>query len=366
MAEIAKIIKKAVEEQGVIPFKEFMRLALYCPDYGYYEQAEGQIGSGGDYYTNVSIGSLFGELLAFQFARWLDKLPGPVQLVEAGAHDGRLARDILCWLATHEPGLFERAEYWIIEPSLRREGWQKQALKEFAPKVRWFESITQLPDPVSGVTFSNELLDAFPVHRLGWDAQMKRWFEWGVALDADGTLVWRKIPRQPDYFARELRQAALETPAELAAVLPDEFTIELCTEAAAWWQQAASCLEEGKLLTVDYGLSAEQLLAPSRAAGTLRAYRGHTLNKNLLADPGGQDLTGHVNFTQLQRAGEAAGLTTEALLTQEQFLTGIAARIWAGEKMREWTSSEKRQFQTLVHPEHLGRPFSVLVQAKVE
>src|SRR5258705_10018288 len=73
MAEIAKIIKKAVEEKGVIPFKEFMRLALYCPEYGYYEQGAGQIGRDGDYYTNVSIGSLFGQLLAFQFARWLEE-----------------------------------------------------------------------------------------------------------------------------------------------------------------------------------------------------------------------------------------------------------------------------------------------------
>ena len=87
------------------PFdREFMRLALYCPDYGYYEQGAGQIGRGGDYYTNVSTGSLFGQLLAFQLARWLEELPPPVQLVEAGADDGRLARDILGWTPRTEFG----------------------------------------------------------------------------------------------------------------------------------------------------------------------------------------------------------------------------------------------------------------------
>src|SRR2546427_12574554 len=100
MSEIAKIMRQQVQCDGFIPFADFMRLALYCPKYGYYEQMAGRIGREGDFYTSVSVGSLFGELLAFQFAEWLAALSsGPWHLVEAGAHDGQLAADILTWLA---------------------------------------------------------------------------------------------------------------------------------------------------------------------------------------------------------------------------------------------------------------------------
>src|SRR2546421_12443273 len=119
MTEIDKIVQKRLEEEGVIPFAEFMRLALYCPKYGYYEQAEDRIGRRGDFYTNVSTGSFFGELLAFEFAKWLETLPGKVfQLVEAGADNGQLAADILGWFCKKRPELLKAMEYWIIQPSV--------------------------------------------------------------------------------------------------------------------------------------------------------------------------------------------------------------------------------------------------------
>jgi len=110
---------------------------------------------------------------------------------------------------------------------------------------------------------------------------------------------------------------------------------------------------------------AEELLLPERTQGTLRAYQGHHVSSDLLASPGQQDLTAHVNFPAIQAAGESAGLNTEAFLTQEQFLTRIAAQVWKGEPgFGEWFAQRTRQFQTLVHPEHLGRAFHVLVQGR--
>ena len=148
MTEIAKILRKEVERQGVIPFAEFMRLALYCPKYGYYEQTPGRIGPAGDFYTSTSISSLFGELLAFRFADWLQELAGyPVQIVEAGAHNGQLAADLLGWLRQKRPSLLSSLEYWIIEPSPRRSAWQKARLDDFADHVRWFKSFPSLATP---------------------------------------------------------------------------------------------------------------------------------------------------------------------------------------------------------------------------
>ena len=124
-------------------------------------------------------------------------------------------------------------------------------------------------------------------------------------------------------------------------------------------------MRRGKLLTLDYGLTGEEFLSPQRGQGTLRAYFRHVLTADVLAYPGEQDLTAHVNFTELQKTGEAVGLTTDGLTSQSQFLTQIAERAWQpNAQFGEWSAVEQRQFQTLTHPEHLGRNFRVLVQTK--
>ena len=373
-----------------------MALALYCPNCGYYEREEDIIGRRGDYYTSVSVGSLFGELLAFQFAGWLEEslassaarpLPGVgtevMRIVEAGAHDGRLARDILGWLREHRPRLFERLEYWIVESSDRRQVWQQRTLGEFGNRVRWLRDLAELIDTpqarlrvppsawVRGIIFCNELLDAMPVRRLGWDARKGVWFEWGVTLQA-GRFVWTRMASGGPGDSTQQSKAPLRfscsqlpTARELLAMLPDGFTTELCPATEQWWCMAAMALACGKLLTLDYGLSAEEFFMPGRKEGTLRAYCHHRLSSDMLALPGEQDITAHVNFTAIQTAGESAGLRTDAFLTQAQFLAGIAARMWKPRgSLGEWTPERTRQFQTLAHPEHLGRSFRVLVQSR--
>lgn len=389
-----------------------MECALYCPVYGLYEKEEDTIGRRGDYYTSVSVGPLFGELLALQFAEWLEKLPAPagapLQIVEAGAHRGDLARDILSWLRAHRPGLARTVEYCIVEPSSHRQEWQRHALRDFISRARWVTSFRELGQTgagpsgarnrrmTRGVIFSNELLDALPVHRLGWDANRMAWFEWGVTFLND-CFCWTRLTdeqsevsfpnlgapasRLPLAFPQtdELEGGTAPLPGErLEAALfrdfgatlgnlalPDGFILDFCPAAGRWWAEAARVLECGKLLAIDYGLTADELFSPERSGGTLRAYSRHHVNSDVLANPGKQDLTAHVNFSELREVGESAGLQTEAWLTQEQFLTRIAAPIFRGEiSFGEWTPERTRQFQTLTHPNHLGRSFRVLVQSR--
>lgn len=344
-----------------------MGVALYWPETGYYERSEQSIGIHGDFRTSVSAGGLFGHLLAFQVAAWLEQLPPvPVQLVEAGAHDGQLAADILNWLRRHRPRLRERTEYLIIEPSIRRQSWQNQTLHDFRGCVRWYESFQALPaSGIHGIMFSNELLDAMPVHRLGWDANRHRWFEWGVTW-SNHRFQWCRLDRPlPTWMDHELNLAGLELADDLQQVIPDGFTVEMSRSAREWWQQAAATLKLGKLITIDYGFLADDFLSPHRVNGTLRAYRRHQHSRDPLADPGFQDLTAHVNFTQLIRAGEMSGLQTEGLTSQAAFLTSIAKRLWqqSGEPIR-WNPPQVRQFQTLIHPDHFGRAFQVLIQSR--
>jgi SAM-dependent MidA family methyltransferase len=286
-------------------------------------------------------------------------------LVEAGAHDAQLACDILDTLSRQCPRLSERLQYWIVEPSQNRQIRQREKLEQFAGHVRWAKSLQDLPPhTVTGLIFSNELLDAFPVHRLAWDRGAEEWFEWGVGL-ADDRFVWCRLPLSLDPRGTTFQQAGLPLSPELNAILPDGFILDLCPSAAGWWRQAANRLRRGRLLTIDYGLIAEEFLAPQRAEGTLRAYHQHRLSTDLLARPGEQDLTAHVNFTQIQNAGEDAGLRTDQFCTQAQFLTNIAKQVWtASSDPVPSTPPWARQFRTLTHPEHLGRSFRVLVQSR--
>ena len=343
-----------------------MELALYCPVYGYYEKETDNPGRSGDYFTSVSVGELFGELLAFQFADWLGEIRHPdsaLWIAESGAHDGRLANDILTWLRGNRTALFQRVQYLLVEPSALRQRRQRANLAGFGEKARWLASWEEWPrrqvdGGLRGIVFSNELFDALPVHRLGWDARSRSWFEWGVRLQ-NGKF-------DPARIRTSLAEArGPKLPDELSDHIPDEFTIEICPAAENLWSAAAGVLEQGRMLTIDYGLTSEERFAPERKDGTLRGYYRHHLAPDPLANAGEQDLTAHVNFSALQAAGESAGLRTDALLAQETFLAQIVGKMAErpSESM-QWSPARARQFQTLTHPGHIGRAFRVLIQSR--
>ncbi|PAW81290.1 MAG: hypothetical protein B9S33_16820 [Pedosphaera sp. Tous-C6FEB] len=374
-------LREEIARTGPVSFARFMEVALYLPEHGYYERSSKVVGRRGDFYTSVSVGRLFGELLAFQASEWLDELAarnpdrGPRQIVEAGAHDGQLAEDMLNWLQRSRPDLWEHLEYWIIEPSARRRAWQEDRLKTFAPKVRWFNAWAELPAAsVSGVIFANELLDAFPVHRLAWSQATQEWREWGVT-SVEAGFQWTYLPKLHPAVAELAdpaaalgdmdvgeRRAAWQA---IAPLLPDGFIIERAPTALHWWTAAARSLGHGWLWTLDYGHRSGAALHPAKPQGTLRAYRDHQLVEDLLAALGTQDLTAHVDFSAVARAGEESGLATVGLTDQSSFFSNLARKaMQSPATFGEWTRERTRQFQTLTHPDHLGRSFAALVQAR--
>ncbi len=362
-------IRREIEARGgPISFARYMELALYTPELGYYERSGQQVGRSGDFYTSVSVGPVFGELLAFQFAHWLDALDPsePAHLVEAGAHDGRLAADLLHWLEHHRPQLWPRITLHLVEPSERRRQWQATTLAAYANRVRWVQNLEELQavtGGASGVFYSNELLDAFPVHRVCWRAQSGHWEELGVGWTETG-LTWQTLPEQSEAIRTGLEWLQ-QLPRELLSVLPEGFTTELGPAAASWWSDAARSLRRGHLITFDYGLEATEFLLPQRSKGTLRTYSGHRLGDDLLQRPGELDLTAHVNFSVLEDAGTQAGLTTDYRGSQRQWLTSVFSEtVKRPAEFPAWDSRRVRQFQTLTHPEHLGRSFRVLVQRR--
>jgi SAM-dependent MidA family methyltransferase len=360
MNDLRRKIHAEAVLRGGIRFDRFMELALYCPECGFYERDEDSVGRGGDFHTSVSVGPLLGELLAFQARRWW-RASGRerLRLVEAGAHGGRLAADVLRWWHTRHPAETERVGYALLEPSPRREMWQRRRLAVFGQQVEWWRDWPAPAADEFSVILSNELLDALPVRRFGWDAAAGRWFEWGVGGGPE-RFDWARLPLTEVALAADLPAAP-----ELLAALPDGFTLERNLAAEAWWARAAVWLRCGRLLTLDYGDWPEHALCPERSEGTLRAYRRHQMQADVLADPGEQDLTANVDFRRIAAAGERAGLRTEVFLPQGRWLAQLgAAAMQAGAEFGDWTSGHTRQFQTLTHPDHFGRRFQVLVQER--
>jgi SAM-dependent MidA family methyltransferase len=378
MNALGRLLRREIQGVGPITFAHFMELALYAPGLGYYERPR-VLGRDGDFFTSVSVGPLFGQLLAFQFAQWLDAIQpqdkiqpqdilpkdkilpqDKIQLVEAGPHDARLASDILTWLERRRPDLLARLQYCLLDPSPLRRRWQEKTLRPWAGRLAWFQDVAELgASQVCGIIFSNEFLDALPIHRLAWQASARNWREWRVAAEGE-RFVWRL-----GALSKEAAGCLPSVPSELAAVLPDGFVMELAPLAAAWWRAAAATLRRGKLVTFDYGPAGEGWFRPERAGGTLRAFARHSACADVLADPGGQDLTADVNFSALEEAGGAAGLRTEGRWRQGQFLAQILAQTQARPGTFDgWTEKSVRQFQTLTHPEHLGSRFQVLVQKR--
>ena len=359
-ASLEEIIAGEIRSEGPVSFARFMELALYHPQLGYYERHTRQTGRSGDFYTSVSVGSLYGELLAFEFVRLLEALPGPVQLVESGAHDGELARDILNYLRQYCPALFERLGYWIIEPSAARREQQRSKLEPFGGRIKWHAELSGGLE-FRGICFSNELLDAMPFHVFRWSASAQHWREWGVGLEPN-RLGWAELPSPSD---RDTVRLLPDVPPELGEVLPDGYAVEVSPAAVNWWGKAACALREGFLWTADYGLTQEEMLRPERKDGTLRGYHRHQATREVLQNPGEQDLTAHVNFSRIIQAGERRGLTTEGLMQQGLYLKGILERIQqTPEQFPLWTPMRYRQLSSLIHPEHLGRAFRILVQRR--
>lgn len=347
-----------------------MELALYGPG-GYYQQTR-PIGKAGDYFTNVSVGPLFGQLLAFQFAQWFAQWPDqPLEVIEAGAHDGTLALDLLGYFHQFCPGAAARLHYSFFEPIPALRSRQRNRTKAFKGKVRWLRSWPPPPSPGPRIIFSNEFLDAMPVRRLGWDSTARAWFEWGVTLK-NRSLLWAKLPLPgqnsdvagPPTPGRCFQGNSVSLPPPAwQEILPDNFTVEVSPGAQNWWRNAALHLTQGYLVTIDYGFVNEEVPAPWLGQGTLRGYQNHRLITDILQSPGELDLTAHVDFSQVEQTGLAAGLTTTVHGFQRQWLTHLAAATWAQPQLfPAWTPALIRQFHTLTHPEHLGDKFRVLVQ----
>jgi SAM-dependent MidA family methyltransferase len=305
MAVLSEIIKAQIIENGPMSFRDFMEMALYYPELGYYNAPRDKIGSAGDFYTSANLTPAFGAMIARQIEEmWTALEKKPFTIVEFGAGTGLLCHDILSYLKNNSE-LYDTLTYCIIEKSVHLQQIQKKHLTE---KVSWFASIEEIPK-INGCVLSNELIDNFAVHQVVMEDQLQE-----VFVDYDGD------------FKEVLKPAAKELVnyfKDLNIQLPNGFRTEVNLEALSWIKKIAQSIENGYVITIDYGNTSAELYHPRKHNGTLVCYHKHQINDNPYQCIGEQDITSHVNFSALCSFGFKNGLECCGLINQAQFLLAL-------------------------------------------
>ena len=355
---LAALLHQQALAAAGISFVDFMAQALYHPQYGYYMAARDRIGKSGDFYTSSSVNALFGRLVARQLVQMAGLLDAETfQIVEQGAGEGHLALDILDALAEEAPELYARSTYTLVEVSQDNRQRQAKSLAAHAGKLAWCNEEDWLI--TSGCFLSNELVDAFPVH---------------VVEKHAGVLQEVFVTSRDGVFVEELRAS---TDPRLVAHFnwlgcgPIEGNrAEVNLAALDWMRLVGERVTRGFVLTIDYGYPAKELYAPHRRAGTLMCYHRHQADDNPYDRVGEKDITAHVDFTALQKAGSEVGLQALCFSEQYRFLLGLGffeelVRLEAAAASEKEARALRLTLKNLVMPEAgMGETFKVLVQGK--
>lgn len=382
-----------IRSSGPITFARFMELALYHPEFGYYMRATdaneeertgedpigpnrigpnrigpnriglnrigpNRIGWSGDYYTSFDVHPLLARALARQIIQIDEQLghPDPFTVVEMGPGKGLLARDFLTACARDAPSLFARLHYVLIERSPAMIAAQRQHLAPWSSThISWTYNLGALDaGSVTGVVLSNELVDAFPVHRIRIEQGESK--ELSVAYE-EGRFVEQTGPLSTPELSAYLRRLSAS-----GVTLPDGYTTEINLQAIAWMRDVARVLGRGVAITIDYGHTAQDLYGPDRSRGTLLCYFRHQASEDPYVRVGLQDMTAHVDFTTLAAVGEEAGLHVTGYTNQLSFLMGLGAEQLLASL--EPGSPELQSAIQLLRPDGMGRTFKILVQHK--
>jgi SAM-dependent MidA family methyltransferase len=355
---LGELLAERIRRYGPVTFADYMRECLYHPVHGYYSKAESERFA--DYYTSVDVHPIFGRLLARQFAEMWAQLERPKEflLVEAGAGVGRLALHILDFCEAKLADSYDALHYVAVERSALRREQAALRLERHAAAGHSRISVEIPPQIPAGCVFSNELIDALPVHRV----VMKNGALQEILVGLDkGKLV--------DVIAPVSTCAINEYFATQGVTLNEGQQAEAGLEACDWISEVGRRLARGFVLTIDYGHPAAELFDERHMCGTLLAYRQHRVNEDFYASPGEQDLTAHVNFTALEMWGKRSGLETAEFTSQTTFLLALGqpnefADLYDPGQSESEQIRARLQLKTLIHPEGMGERFKVLLQGK--
>lgn len=347
---LSEIIINRIKNEGPISFRDFMEMALYYPELGYYNSKQDKIGAEGDFYTNASLSASFGAMLGRQIEEMWEALGKKAfKIIEYGAGTGLLCHDILDYLKNNID-LYNCCSYSIIEKSSSMREIEKMHLSE---KVSWHFSIQEIPK-INACILSNELVDNFAVHQVVMGDQLMEVFvdyENGfkeVLQPANATLL--------GYFEA------------LSVKLPKGFRTEINLEAITWIKEIAQWLKKGYVITIDYGALSSELYNINRRFGTLLCYNKHQINDDPYQFVGEQDITAHVNFSALKYWGSKYGLKYSGLVNQASFLLGLGYKEYQDTMIREKQSNTQLALEESIINYRLlmdlGTKIKVIIQQK--
>lgn len=359
-SSLSERLREHIKRNGPLSFHDWMKAALYDASDGYYcRRDRTRWGREGDYRTSPERSSLFAATFARYFARLHDQLNQPARwtIAEVGAGNGQFAREVLQTLKTHFPAVFAATQYVIDEISPHSQTTLAERLKPFIDRVE-FSTLDKIAID-AGIIFSNELLDAFPVHRITMvDGKRREFF---VDVGPEGNFEW-SIGLPTPGVVEHLEEAGIE--------LKEGQVAEINIEIATWLKTVSTTLRAGYAVTVDYGAAADDLYSlVARPSGTLRGFRKHTIVENVLARPGEQDLTTTVDWTFVERTGNKLQLPVvdfdrlDKFLMRAGLLTQLDSELQkcAGEAEKVKLSTAARD---MVLPDGMASHFQVMVQQK--
>lgn len=352
---LAERLRELIRREGSITFHDWMKAALYDREGGYYQRADRKRwGREGDYRTSPERSELFAATFAHYFVKLAEE---ELTIVESGAGDGSFAAGVLRTLRDQFPSYFAEMRYVVYELSDDARLRAQERLSEFGERVEFCSDWDQVAVS-SGICFSNELLDAFPVHRVVMsDGGLSELY---VSLDATGEFVWSTGPLSTPRLAEFINAYSIE--------LAPRQEIEINLAIDDWLNAVSEKFDF--LITVDYGAEAAELYDASlRPEGSLRGFAGHGFVDNLLADPGEYDMTTTVNWTQVKSVGEKLGWRVIEFAPQDKFLlnAGLVEELQYRLKRVE-NEAERLSLTTgareMILPGGMASSFQVLVQKR--
>ena len=350
LQKIAALIRK----NGPITFEEFMSMALYDPEFGYYHTESRKIGREGDFYTSAHLHPVFGAIIGRQIKEMWDVMgrPDDFSIVEIGAGAGYVCKDMLESL--RHTVFFPSVHYTIVERSPAMKNIQQRLLAEFPDKVKWVCALNECGS-LTGCIFSNELLDAFPVHLVRMEDTLKEIY---LEFDDENGLMELTGDLSSEEIAYYFREFSIE--------IGKGYTTEVNLRIKPWLRDINEVLEKGFILTIDYGYPAWDYYSEDRNRGTILCYHKHQLNETPYVHIGEQDITAHVNYSSVKKWGEEIGIKTAGYCGQGAFMVSLGI----DEDMKKIAESshdfqfEIARIKKLILPQGMGESHKVMVQYK--
>ena len=350
-SRLSELIRNDIAAQGGwISFARYMELALYAPGLGYYTAGAHKFGEAGDFTTAPELSSLFGRTLARQAAEIMRR--SAPHILELGAGSGKLAADMLVEL--EKTGSLPDS-YAILEVSAdlrsRQQIYLREKLPHLSNRVQWLD---KLPEHFSGAIIANEVLDALPVHLVHWsDSALS---ERGVSMSGDD-FIWQERAITDESLLHAARQISV----------PDNYVSEICLAARGLINSLANNIEQGTIIFIDYGFGAREYYHEQRSHGTLMCHYRHHAHDDPFYLPGLQDITAHVNFTDIAECAIDAGMELQGYTNQAFFLIncGITELLQdtSPENLRDYLPLSA-QLQKLTSPAEMGDLFKVIALGK--